>query len=176
MHCRTKSHTRASVQLCFADSNDIASVRRCAYYQQGLLQGSFVLVDFPKILLISYFAPLARIQKLVDAADIAFLDHLTSTTTDALQVISPPTYATADGFEYKLGNLQCTKPSGRDMVIRPAQITDDPESKAAMQVTLTALNEQTTLDEGQAQALVESLNRKIALTQGPPGTGKTYLV
>ncbi len=38
---------------------------------------------------------------------------------------------------------------------------------------LQELRDKTTLDEGQAIALCENLNRDLAFTQGPPGTGKT---
>ena len=40
---------------------------------------------------------------------------------------------------------------------------------------LATIERETTLDEGQAQALCENLCRGLAFTQGPPGTGKTFL-
>ena len=40
---------------------------------------------------------------------------------------------------------------------------------------LQEIRAQTTMDDGQAAALCESLSRRLAFTQGPPGTGKTFL-
>ena len=40
---------------------------------------------------------------------------------------------------------------------------------------LNAIERETTLDQGQAQALCDTLCRRLAFTQGPPGTGKTFL-
>ena len=40
---------------------------------------------------------------------------------------------------------------------------------------LQAIERETTLDQGQAQALCDTLCRRLAFTQGPPGTGKTFL-
>lgn len=39
---------------------------------------------------------------------------------------------------------------------------------------MAAFKRSTTLDSGQADALVSSLSRSFAITQGPPGTGKSY--
>lgn len=49
------------------------------------------------------------------------------------------------------------------------------ENSDVQRIWLQELREKTTLDEGQAIALCENLNRGLAFTQGPPGTGKTYL-
>ena len=40
---------------------------------------------------------------------------------------------------------------------------------------LHTIERETTLDQGQAQALCDTLCRRLAFTQGPPGTGKTFL-
>ena len=40
---------------------------------------------------------------------------------------------------------------------------------------LQNLEERTTLDHGQCQALIAALTREYAFIQGPPGTGKSYI-
>ena len=40
---------------------------------------------------------------------------------------------------------------------------------------LHTIERETTLDQGQAEALCYTLCRRLAFTQGPPGTGKTFL-
>ncbi|KAI9862170.1 MAG: hypothetical protein M1813_004946 [Trichoglossum hirsutum] len=43
------------------------------------------------------------------------------------------------------------------------------------QVLSNQLSEQTTLDHGQAVAMVSAFRREVALIQGPPGTGKSFV-
>lgn len=78
------------------------------------------------------------------------------------------------GFSYDLKVL-CKK--GRIDEAEPFVL--DPrahfESQKVQRSILKALHDNTTLDEGQAQALCENLSRGLAFTQGPPGTGKTFL-
>ncbi|RAH41543.1 P-loop containing nucleoside triphosphate hydrolase protein, partial [Aspergillus brunneoviolaceus CBS 621.78] len=64
-------------------------------------------------------------------------------------------------------NLNATPPASRENV--PTPVHDDPAWVA------NELANTTSLDKGQATALVWALRREIALIQGPPGTGKSYV-
>ncbi|MCJ1250969.1 hypothetical protein MMC30_008199 [Trapelia coarctata] len=168
----TGNHTRASVMLSFADPEDTASVRRSAYYMHGLIKASFVLADFPTVLLTGFWHHLKRLQKLADNPNFVFSSKIAPTSTLGSKAIQPPSYASKEGFEYNLAGIQSERVNGSTFSIRPMHPdTTEVESNA----TLEELKSKTTLDQGQAVALYESLSRELAMTQGPPGTGKTFL-
>lgn len=62
--------------------------------------------------------------------------------------------------------------SNNTMQLPAFDVAQDTQTK---QKWLETLKSKTSLDGGQAVALCENLNRRMAFTQGPPGTGKTYL-
>ena len=174
MKPRTGTHARASIQLSFADKRDTASVRRCAYYQQRLMRGTFVLVELPNVLLAGFALHLERLQKLVDSNDFAFAAKIAPSSRVSTEAAQAPSYTKGAGFEFNMTNLKApsTGPVGTCLSMRPTQFNDGATAKEAI---LVALKNETTLDEGQAVALVENLNRGLAFTLGPPGTGKTFL-
>ena len=174
MKSRTGTHARASIQLSLADKEDVASVRRCGYYLQGLLRGTFALVDLPNVLLASFTLHLERLQKLVDTPDFAFASHVAPAAATTPEVTQAPVYTRSEGFEFDMTCLQdaAIGKDGTCLKICPTQHSQEGLLKESL---LEALKDQTTLDAGQAVALVENLNRGLAFTQGPPGTGKTFL-
>ncbi|EED17019.1 DNA-binding protein smubp-2, putative [Talaromyces stipitatus ATCC 10500] len=74
--------------------------------------------------------------------------------------VPPPLYATEPGFQF---NLRCLMSDNSDFFVRAGHPTD-----------LQNLRQKSSLDDAQASALVDALQRKIGLIQGPPGTGKSY--
>ena len=90
-----------------------------------------------------------------------FADMLAPEGSDGELVdVPPPRYAMRRGFYFDLSVI--AKGEGR-MQCRPGKHFD-----------VQSLQENSTLDCAQANALVTSLNRSLALVQGPPGTGKSY--
>ena len=172
MKARTGNHSRASLQLTFADKNDIAGVRRCAYYIKGLIKASIVLLDLPGVLLAGFALHLDRLQKMAIKPDFAFASQITPTSSAEPSAISPPAYATGKDFEFNLKDLQAQKHGSGSFTVRTK---GSDGSSGNCIADLEALKKKTILDEGQAVALYESLNRGLAMTQGPPGTGKTAL-
>jgi len=168
----TGNHTRASVMLTFADPEDTASVRRAAYYMSGLIKASFAIVDLPTILLVGFWYHLKRLQKLADNPNFVFSSKLAPTDPLASKAILPPAYASKKGFEYNLAGIQSQQANGNTFTMRPMH---SDTTKVETHATLEELKSKTTLDQGQAVALYESLSRELAMTQGPPGTGKTFL-
>ena len=83
----------------------------------------------------------------------------------------PPAYATGDGFTYNLTSLRVP---GME-IISPELRLPLSSSASDFAASVDVMLGQTTLDRGQATALIAGLNRGLSFVQGPPGTGKTYL-
>ncbi|CAE6459342.1 unnamed protein product [Rhizoctonia solani] len=81
-------------------------------------------------------------------------------------VIGPPLYSRTPGFSFELKYL--FPPTAGVTSLRLN--TQDPNSVADTRAQLL----RSRLDPSQAEAVVDSLTREIALIQGPPGTGKSY--
>ncbi|KAL1954732.1 hypothetical protein VTO42DRAFT_785 [Malbranchea cinnamomea] len=133
-------------------------------YQSGNAgSSSLLLVEFPGVLLPAFHATLRALQDMKRAADLPmseFLAPLDPAANSGLVHVSPPEYAVAPGFSFDLG---CLMDDGSNLELRPGQ-----------QVDLDKLKAHSTLDDAQANALVQVLQRRIGLIQGPPGTGKSY--
>ena len=174
MKLRTGHELRASVTLSFTDENNDDSVRRILYNACGLLSDDLILVEFPKVLLAGFQWCLKRLQKLhAMTEDFAFASQLAGDHKDINTLNGPPAYALTPDFSYdfKILRSDAYSKGGTAFSFRPQETSDGKESKAVLQ----RLKDETTMDEGQAQSLCESLSRRLAFTQGPPGTGKTYL-
>ena len=119
------------------------------------------LVEFPGVLLPAFLPTLRALQRMSNSLDVPFADMLAPEGSDGdLVDVPPPRYAMRRGFYFDLSVI--TKGEGR-MQCRPGTHFD-----------VQSLQENSTLDCAQANALVTSLNRSLALVQGPPGTGKSY--
>ncbi|OAS99706.1 uncharacterized protein BDCG_16275 [Blastomyces dermatitidis ER-3] len=157
---------RAAVQLRFAQPENIDDLRRTVRYSQGLASGRFVLVDFPRRLLNGFYPVLNRLQQL-QRSDLAFTRYYAPRRESEENVgLLPPSYSILEGAVIDFKN-----PS-QDAICRGKPLRDLIADKSEF---LQFLKEGTGLDEGQAIAFVEAMNRELALVQGPPGTGKTYL-
>ncbi|KAI6888727.1 hypothetical protein KC360_g2631 [Hortaea werneckii] len=124
------------------------------------------LVEFPGVLLPAFQPTLRAMQSLSETLEVPFADVLAPVSTTANPTrdieIQPPSYATRPGFEFDLAAVTTDSESLR---FTPGR---DIESVAV------ELAEHSSLDHGQAEAVVSSLSRSLALIQGPPGTGKSY--
>ncbi|KAF3059448.1 NFX1-type zinc finger-containing protein 1 [Daldinia childiae] len=119
------------------------------------------LVEFPGILLPSFKPTLSALQQIFRTLDLPFAELLASSADGPTEVnIPPPLYATKSGFVF---NLSCLTSDGNELKF-PPEGPINPEE----------LCSRSSLDEGQATALLNSLKRSLALIQGPPGTGKSY--
>ncbi|KAE8354048.1 hypothetical protein BDV28DRAFT_96047 [Aspergillus coremiiformis] len=130
-------------------------------YKSYNRESSLSLIEFPGILLPSFQSTLKALQSMKKAADLPMAEFFApDETVSGLVDMPPPKYAVAPEFSF---NLRCLMKDRSDVLVRPSQPVD-----------LGKLQEQSTLDDAQAQALVHTLQRKIGLIQGPPGTGKSY--
>ncbi|KAI7421478.1 hypothetical protein KC336_g8730 [Hortaea werneckii] len=124
------------------------------------------LVEFPGVLLPAFQPTLRAMQRLSETLEVPLADVLApvSTTVNLTRhvEIQPPSYATRPGFEFDLSAVTTDSESLRFIPGR------DIESVAV------ELAQHSSLDHGQAEAVVSSLSRSLASIQGPPGTGKSY--
>ena len=132
------------------------------------------LVEFPNVLYAGFANVLHTIQLMSYRWDDGFAfgkyiapqpDELANHQDRKLQV-DPPSYARQPGFAFDLQSLT-NKP---DSMFTLQDLTGD-----KLEETVHHVTQNTTLDAGQAVALLSSLNRELSFTQGPPGCGKTFL-
>jgi len=124
------------------------------------------LVEFPGVLLPAFKPTLQALQSMSETLDVPFGDILAPTSTlnnpgRHINVV-PPAYAARPGFSFDLSSFTDAEPA---LHLTPGTNTEH---------TINQLARRSTLDQGQAEAVVRSLSRSLALIQGPPGTGKSY--
>ena len=149
------------------DREEISQVRQATYYAKGLIEARYFLIDLPDVLAAGFVDHLRSLQRCYTAGTFPFSDIIApkSETTESL-ILQPPSYARTPGFQFDLNSLRDPEKVSlrEDLLISPGASEG-----------LKAVKDLTTLDDGQAMALFDSLNRQLAFTQGPPGTGKTFL-
>ncbi|KAN0083757.1 hypothetical protein V8E54_002845 [Elaphomyces granulatus] len=156
-----KDENIASVYLSLVESNS-ENVRCILQHYQTQTTSSLSLVEFPGVLLPAFKPTLRALQQMKTAGNLPFSEFLapTGTQTSSSTVVPPPEYALKPGFGF---NLRCLMNNNADLTLRPGQPFD-----------IKKLQNNSTLDDAQAIALVNTLQRRIGLIQGPPGTGKSF--
>ncbi|KAI0836843.1 P-loop containing nucleoside triphosphate hydrolase protein [Hypoxylon sp. FL0890] len=150
----------AYVKLSLAEPSD-TDLRTMLRLVRPREKGKESLVEFPGLILPAFKPTLSALQQLSRSLDLPFIDFLAPTSDGPTQVtIPPPLYAMKPGFMF---NLKCLISDDSDLFFSPRD-TPDPEE----------LCTRSSLDKGQATALLHALQRSLALIQGPPGTGKSY--
>ncbi|EKV05885.1 DNA-binding protein smubp-2, putative [Penicillium digitatum PHI26] len=155
-----KSSTRGSVTLTLVDSRhtniqvvlDLFTSRKPA----------MSLVEFPGVILSAFEPTLQAIQSMKVAQNLPFSELFTPWVFEDFNVsdMAPPLYASQPGFAF---NLCCLMKDDTNFYVRVNQPSD-----------VKYVQDHSTLDGAQAQALISCLKRKLGLIQGPPGTGKSY--
>jgi hypothetical protein len=124
------------------------------------------LVEFPGILLPAFEPTLKAMQRMSKDLDMPFPHILAPTSTvdgrDPDIAIAGPIYATKPGFRFDLSSITHDN-------IPLSFIPGQHIAKAAER-----LAERSSLDLGQAVAVISCLARSFAIVQGPPGTGKSH--
>ncbi|KAK6518253.1 hypothetical protein TWF506_005413 [Arthrobotrys conoides] len=84
-------------------------------------------------------------------------------------LIPPPAYFCGQSIDLSA----CCNPPPGSTAAAPNTLTftlsDDPEA------VVKSLAQQSSLDHGQAKAMISAFRHEVALTQGPPGCGKSYI-
>lgn len=165
---KPKHHTLSSdrewlyVSLNLVDTSPIFIGRALRWFRDVRSGPRRFLVEFPGVLLASFKHTLEALQQLSKKPDLPFAGLLAPVKPDQQPdvVLSPPLFARAPGFEFK---LDCLAKDKKAFTIKTAQ----PPS-------VEEVAEKTGLDLTQSESLINTLRREISLIQGPPGTGKSY--
>lgn len=124
-----------------------------------------LLVEVPGIIPATFMPVLENLQRMQKDSRLPFANWILEQAANASEyAIPPPSYARVAGFSFDLSPILIDLTNS--LPFKPGSGTDDIGSK---------LQQLTTLDKGQCEALVAALNRDFALIQGPPGTGKSYV-
>jgi hypothetical protein len=118
------------------------------------------LVEFPGVLLPSFQPTLQALQKMSKTLDLPFAEIIAQDSQSADALIQPPAYAARRGFAFNLDVL-----AGGPLTLSPGKAFD-----------FNKLEEGSTLDEAQRDAVIRALSTGLALIQGPPGTGKSHVL
>jgi hypothetical protein len=161
---------RALISLVPVDPNSELDQARLVTLAQQDTPGEAVLVEFPGTLYASFEPVLKCLQTLHKQPNLPFTTWLAPTagtqyqTSNGLVKIPPPLYMSPTRGRAMTLDLSCITTNRfplKHSVDRPVTIRD--------------LAQHTTLDRGQCESLIMSLNHELALVQGPPGTGKSYV-
>jgi hypothetical protein len=132
---------------------------------QSISTEGMITVEFPTILLASFRPLLSTLQRMSGNAQVPLSDILVSNVgqsaeIDGIEVHVPPPLYAKQNFQFDL------RPLTKNSTSLSYSVRSEPDIK---EVCL-----KTSLDEGQAKALLNALRRRLALIQGPPGTGKSF--
>ncbi|KAK5098597.1 hypothetical protein LTR70_002484 [Exophiala xenobiotica] len=132
---------------------------------------TMALIEYPRLLYAGFGNALHCLRQMSDFA-YSFGQYISPRQEDYKQnheqklQVQPPSYSRRPDYTFDLQPL-----TGRP----ESQFSLHDLAGPRLKESLQHLAEYTSLDRGQAIALLSSLNREIAFTQGPPGCGKTFL-
>jgi len=158
---------KAMITLSLINSTSKIDQARLVTLASPSAASSTALVEFPGLLFVSFQPVLKGLQALHKWPRLPFIDWLAPgpetqyTVCDGFVEIPPPLYMSRKNVTL---DLSCITEDGHYL----SHSIDEP-------VTIEELEEHTTLDRGQCEGLISSLQREFALVQGPPGTGKSYV-
>jgi hypothetical protein len=107
----------------------------------------------------------------VEPENIPFRQYLVHHPAGHLKnvIVEPPAYTRRPNFRYQLASLFDTTAGVPDLKL----VATDPISVTNAR---KVLKDKSRLDPSQADAVVDTLTREVALIQGPPGTGKVRVL
>lgn len=131
-----------------------------------------LIIEFPGVLLATFMPILENIQQMQKVSRLPFHEWIAPSSAGdgaaearAQVDVPPPLYARSPGFTFDLKPI--LDDANDAFFLNPAS-ADDPNIS-------NELDQRTSLDKGQCEALVTALTRELVLIQGPPGTGKSHL-
>ncbi|KAG0088484.1 hypothetical protein BGZ92_006112 [Podila epicladia] len=116
------------------------------------------------------YRPILKALQHTIPASLPFGKYLAPTAEEQAKIkniksfVDPPIYARAPTFHFNLSVLL----NGRKWRL-------DVSNTISIEKTISTLQKDSTLDDSQAKALVETLCREVALIHAPPGTGGTLI-
>lgn len=135
------------------------------------------LLEFPGIIPATFVPILENLKAMQRLRRLPFKECILPEPNQAALIgtegntldIPAPLYARRPGFSFSLKSI--LKNNGLENDDIHVQPTSSPLDSAM----IDTIEARTSLDRGQAQALIAALSREYAFIQGPPGTGKSYL-
>lgn len=133
------------------------------------------LIEFPGVLLATFEPILQNLQDMQKSSRLPFKEWILPAKVKdsniqvdrfAVSDMPPPLYAQKLGFSFSLDSILTATNDRLSLAPATAALDDD---------FLKELEDRSTLDRGQCQALINALTREFSLIQGPPGTGKSYI-
>ena len=152
-----------------ADTDNTESVTQLLDYASiGNPNIKFSLLDIPGVLPAGFMEHLRRLQTLSLTHQSAFIEQIASMGASEPIPFPKGLHSPAKGW-----NLQCIKSDSdrNGEFCIPAIDVDDTSSHENV---INELKGRSILDDGQAEALFDSLARPFSLCQGPPGAGKSF--
>lgn len=136
----------------------------------GCLRTKGYLIEFPGIIPETFTPVLENLQDMQRHCRLPFQKWLLPRESDDDELVVPsPLYARKPGFKFSLRPiLQFGARLESDLFVSSTASPNDEN-------LINEIENHTSLDRGQAVALVAALTSEYALIQGPPGTGKSYL-
>lgn len=128
------------------------------------------VIEFPGVIPATFVPVLENIQQMQKISRLPFEKWIVpklateSASRNAGVHVLPPVYARVAGFKFDL------KPILNDPMA-VLELIPGSGNKNMLQ----KLEQSTSLDRGQCEAMIDALTHEFALIQGPPGTGKSYL-
>jgi AAA domain len=124
-----------------------------------------LLVEVPGIIPATFMPVLENLQRMQKDSRLPFANWiLEQGRISSESGIPPPFYARIPGFSFNLSPILTDRTI--PLTFKPGFGTKEVQRK---------LEQLTTLDKGQCEALIAALSREFALIQGPPGTGKSHV-
>lgn len=161
--------------------DDLDGIIHLVNNQLSSSRRSFILVEFPALLYNSFEGILRCLQTLYKDPR-----HIPLTKWIAPQDRYPREYTTTYGYRaFAVDSPACLENVTLDLSSIPVSPEVNEQHNEATPLTFSAsrdfkvmceqLSERTTLDMGQARAMILAFKNNLALIQGPPGTGKSYV-
>lgn len=168
-------HTLASHDKFATITTSLATKNQVDLERMMQLHGSGthgVLIELPGVIMATFVPVLESLQNMSKLNRFPFRQWILPDRLGAQIVdqpcldMPPPMYARDANFVFSLKSI--LKGENEELNVDPRGPSDDLE-------LLQRIEEQTTLDRGQCQALLSALTQEFVQIQGPPGTGKSFL-
>ncbi|KAJ5052617.1 hypothetical protein J3E74DRAFT_443226, partial [Bipolaris maydis] len=188
IHDLASDAKRAMITLRLAGPNCKADLSSLVYLASDTRRSfpsprPLMLVEFPAVLYNSFEGILRCLQSLhTNPTNIPFTTWLAPRAHDKVSIresatdyshrgafVPPPAYLGSAILDLSCISTATGNDSNSATTPLTMSISHDPHMLS------TRLSEVTTLDTGQATAMISALRHEIALIQGPPGTGKSYV-
>ncbi|KAL1670096.1 hypothetical protein GGF50DRAFT_122799 [Schizophyllum commune] len=160
-----RSADRISVKIHFFDSDLQFRILNVLKLGDNTRDGVKLLIEAP--VMYEAVRPFLEALKTVEPTEIPFGEYIVHHPAGHFKnvIVPPPNYARAPGFRFDLSSLF---QEGDD-----EHLELDATDKTSIALCRQELR-RSRLDPSQADAVVDTLTREVALVQGPPGTGKSF--